>query len=674
MLLALVAGRARGEDPPPQDSIDAAVADAARAIGNVRKLGPGLGLDAAAAAPAACADLETPLGRCAARDPTPCMDSLERLYDRLVELRGEPDPIRSGAAEYLAAGIATATLRLAAAREAITAGRCDHVGALGTHPSRIVVGGDGRTILVEPLRPLRAGRRYALVVEGLSHETAMAMKASIVPVAARQAEAGDPVGTLTVPPRALSDVVSAAVAHSAAGIRLDEAVAFAGRLAVDASSVPALAPFGGAQVTLPGPLRPELLATLRAYFAPRGRTPPGETLAIFRVLDARTGLAAYREAIRGAKCPESPLVALRAADVRLGTASHVAGVFHGQYPSLDIGGGEGAARLLGVSASAARPVSQPLLLAVPVDVRPTAPLVIGVNGHGSEASGMLSAHADALAARGMALMAIELPAQGERHVAGREFLDPLAPATLAVNVRQAVVDVMAIVHTVRRCGILLPDGRRLVPSDVRYLGYSLGGMIGAVARAVEPDIGVAVLVAPAGDMTSWMMLRVILGLGSEFVTCIGGERNGGTCLRGPPCPEPGVCAEEPSVARLKSLVELPYRLALGGSDPLSFAGQPGGAASRAPLLIVTGGEDEVLYPLLATRLADAYRLRPSGTGRRHGGRASFVQWPAFGHNLVTRPEVREQAYAFLARAGRRARTAWADPEPQGRSDGQWTRR
>jgi pimeloyl-ACP methyl ester carboxylesterase len=248
----------------------------------------------------------------------------------------------------------------------------------------------------------------------------------------------------------------------------------------------------------------------------------------------------------------------------------------------------------------------------------------------------------------MALLALELPAHGDRHVAGQEFLDPLAPASLALNVRQAVVDVMAVVHLARRCGIALPDGRRLVPRDVRYLGYSLGGMIGAVARAVEPDLGATALVAPAGDMTSWMMLRIAVSLGSEFVACVGGARNGEDCLH-VPCPSPGVCVEQVALSHMKSLIELPYRLVLGGSDPLSFAGQPGGTGSRAPLLIVTGGNDEVLYPLLATRLADAYRLRPTGKGRRHRAGMTLVQWPDFHHNLVTQPEVRNQVYAFLGR-------------------------
>jgi hypothetical protein len=180
------------------------------------------------------------------------------------------------------------------------------------------------------------------------------------------------------------------------------------------------------------------------------------------------------------------------------------------------------------------------------------------------------------------------------------------------------------------------------------MGYSLGGMVGAVTHTIEPDLGPTALVAPAGDMTSWMMLRIAVTLGSEFVACVGGQGNGQGCLK-TPCPPPGMCVEHIALSRLKSLVELPYRLVLGGSDPLSFVGQPGEAGSRAPVLIVTGGNDEVLSPLLATRLADAWRLHPTGKGRRHRAGVTLMQWPDFHHNIATQPDARNQVYAFLAR-------------------------
>ena len=186
------------------------------------------------------------------------------------------------------------------------------------------------------------------------------------------------------------------------------------------------------------------------------------------------------------------------------------------------------------------------------------------------------------------------------------------------------------------------------------MGYSLGGMVGAVAHTVEPDLGTTALIAPAGDMTSWMMLRIAVTLGSEFVACVGGERNGQGCLT-TPCPLPGVCFEHVALSRLMSLVELPYRLVLAGSDPLSFVGQPGEAGSRAPVLIVTGGVDVVLAPLLATRLADAWRLHPTGPGRRHRAGVTLVQWPEFGHDIATQPAAREEVYAFLGRGRLRSR-------------------
>jgi hypothetical protein len=93
---------------------------------------------------------------------------------------------------------------------------------------------------------------------------------------------------------------------------------------------------------------------------------------------------------------------------------------------------------------------------------------------------------------------------------------------------------------------------------------------------------------------------------------------------------------------------------VAGGDPLSVVGARRPGAGRGRLLVITGGKDEILYPLLATRLADAYRLRPVGGHRRRGGRVTLVQWPELGHDLATREGVREQAYAFLATGGRPA--------------------
>jgi pimeloyl-ACP methyl ester carboxylesterase len=262
----------------------------------------------------------------------------------------------------------------------------------------------------------------------------------------------------------------------------------------------------------------------------------------------------------------------------------------------------------------------------------------------------------------MALLALELPDQGERAVPGQDYFDALDPGRLAVNIRQSVVDVTAVLHAAKGCGLVLPGGERFTPSEVRYAGYSLGSIVGSVARSEEPELGATVLFAPGGDLPGWMMLHVGVGIGSGFLTCIGGPQHGESCKDSRRCAPPGVCTSDPYFSRLGALLDPLYHLVTGPGDPLSVAGERRPPASRAPLLLITGGKDFVLQPALATRLADAYRMRPVAPHRRRGPRSTFVQWPGLGHNLMDVPAVREQAYTFLATRGRRVLPS-ASPSP-----------
>ena len=106
-----------------------------------------------------------------------------------------------------------------------------------------------------------------------------------------------------------------------------------------------------------------------------------------------------------------------------------------------------------------------------------------------------------------------------------------------------------------------------------------------------------------------------------------------------------------------------------GADPLEFAGHRTGAASHAPLLLLTAGEDPMLHPLLATHLTDALGMTPTGVEhQRRGPRSTAVQWPSLGHEMVDNPQVRAQAYDFIARHGGRASAHGAEPAPSASRD------
>jgi hypothetical protein len=657
VLVLLLAGAPAGAvDPPPQDSFAALVDDVAHALGEVRTRAPALALDeAAVGATAVCGSLSP--HACAATDTAPCARALGALYDDLRDRARDPDAVRAGVAQHTAAGVAGLLNRLVVAGEVAGTTGCRHLATPGAHPSRLVFGDDGHTVVVEPLTPLRAGKRYAVVIDGLPDAALAAARASVAPRAAN--------GALDVPAGTFADVFALPPGMPADGLRVDDAVAFLRRLERDVHGIPGAPTYAGLRFTLPGPPTANDVTAVRARLVPAGAAPAALALATFRAHDPRPGLGAYRAAIARAGCADTPASPVELADAFGVPARYPGTVLHGELRSLDIRADAGVARLLGAAPSAAPVVTVPFLLALPPTDQAAVPIVVAVHGHASRASDMLSAHAAGIAARGMGLLALDLPAHGERSTDPEPFLDALRPELLARNVRQAAVDVMAAVHAARTCGFRLPDGRHVVAADVRYLGYSVGGIVGAVTRAVEPDLGATVLLAPGGDLTSWMMLRVGLGLGTGFVSCVGGADGGRNCAHGPACAPPGVCEEDPALARFVGATELPYRLVVGGSDPLGFVGQPHGAGSNAPLLVVTGGRDDVLLPLLATRLADAYRVRPVAPHRRRRREITFVQWPEVGHDLGLRHDVDEQAYAFLAdtRSVRRSAGGVGAPAP-----------
>jgi len=547
--------------------------------------------------------------------------------------------------------------RLFDSRDALARGACDRVAPAGAHPSQLLVGGDARTVWVRPRTALRGGRRWALVAYGVAPEKLAALRASLVPQ-----PAGDGVA---IPPGAFADPAEAAFAGDPGGVSAKRTGELLRRLERDAAAMPGLGPFSGVRVTLAEPLRTDDVGRLRFAFVPANVAPPERTLAVYRTLDARDGLLAYRARLATLACtvaPADPRDVKQELGARL---PHVARLLHGTYPSLDLGAPPGGAeRALGVPADEAAVVERPYLLSLPADAGPETPLVVAVDGHAGRASRILGKHADALAERGVAMLAVELPHHGERQVAGEEFLDALDPAELGRQIRQSTVDVLGAVQAVARCGVLADGGERLRFSRVRYFGYSLGGMIGVIARSVEPLLGTSVLVAPGGDILGWLMLRLSPQLGATYVTCLGGPQEGESCIPTGQCAAPGVCAIDPYLEELQLLLALPYEIAAAAGDPLSYATHRTGSASDGRVLLVTGGDDAALHPALATRLADAAALRVVAPQRRRGPRAEMVQWPQLGHELVDRPEVRAQIYGWLASDGRRLPAAADAPKDE----------
>lgn len=185
--------------------------------------------------------------------------------------------------------------------------------------------------------------------------------------------------------------------------------------------------------------------------------------------------------------------------------------------------------------------SVPFTITLPSGTVESLPVVVFQHGLGSERSTMLGV-ADALAASGYAVIAIDIPYHGlraagdpvdDRHNYGggagpdgfgertgsNVYLDylgvldtagelePFHPNYIRDTFRQSVVDLMMAVRVVREgdwsAVRALPGLEALGFSEeaLGFIGISLGGIVGTVFVASEPEIGAAVLNVTGGDLT-----------------------------------------------------------------------------------------------------------------------------------------------------------------------------
>ncbi|HEY8514513.1 MAG TPA: alpha/beta hydrolase [Candidatus Binatia bacterium] len=648
--LATTLRPARALDVPPDDSLQGASASASLAL-RLAALVPDDAADElparVAAARSDCAALAS-----ASCDPATlarCTGSLAGLFDTVADVRaGKTDPLAVEYARVARNVLADALSRLAWARDAVRARRCDALAPSSEVPAHVLAI-DGALLDVRPLRALRAGRRYALVAPGASQEDVAALRASLR--RGRAARGGDAEAPVLVAPPVTPTLAEAGYERDFAGhaLRFDDARARAllRRIAEQAENTDGLGSSPRLRLELPEPATGEALARLRLAFVPAASATPADTIATFRTRDVRAPWAARRARLASLVCAdgEGRGVALEEAKVGL-PGARAALVLRGRVPSLavdaDATTAEGGAKL-----------DVPFLLALPADWSDATPVVLLVHGHGSRADAFLKTHAAGLVARGLAALALELPGHGERS-GEPPFLDVLAPERLPTSIAQAAVDVLATIRLARGCGFRLPDGRSYRPSDVLYLGYSVGSVIGVLVRAVEPDLGTTVLLAPAGDLVDWPIVQMPKQLGAEvYKICRAGPKRGTPCPTDDVCGDPAACEIDPQVMLLWDALRFPYAHALAPVEPTAYATERTGAASDAPLLLIAGGKDQTLTDRMTGRLADAYGMKPTSGGGRRGPHARLVWWDDLGHELAADPRVKQQAYAFLASRGRR---------------------
>lgn len=592
-----------------------------------------------------CADLRAALSTCTPSFVAACEQALSSAFEETAALRDRSTGLRRTTAARLLTETSEVLHLLTSWRTAFAAGHCDALAADGI-PARLRLLRDGQSFTLRPLQPLRMGRRYQLVVDAApgQPETTDNPPAPI-PTGESLEEIRHSVWPRPEAPSPFPAAIDATWPDGA-DFSLDATrtllADLAHRVAPDSDSSAATVP--GFRLRWPRALTAQDLSRLRFRFVPATATADGETLHTFRTRNDRARLLAARERIRAERCvpldwkPVAPdtIPRLRPFPQHVWSAT---------LPSRD------KQELRdGIPAT---PV--PMLLAVPGELDASTPLVVLLHGHSGDARSSFARHAGDLLERGLAVLALDLPDHGGRGERGTRFLSPLDPAAVADHMELAALDVIAAIEFAERCGIDLPGGTQWKPSSFRYLGYSVGSMVGVMVRAIEDRIGTTVLLAAAGDLPGWMIHHIPTALGSGRLrrVCVGGADAGRDCVQDPRCLPPGICATDPDPFELSEQLSMPVGWALAASEPLAWARERTGSGSRAPLLLVTGGADWVLYPLLATRLTDALDMQADETGMRRGPHSRRILFPSLGHELRDDATVRELAADFLANRGRR---------------------
>src|SRR5262249_12032740 len=140
------------------------------------------------------------------------------------------------------------------------------------------------------------------------------------------------------------------------------------------------------------------------------------------------------------------------------------------------------------------------LLAVPATGTPPFPTVILQHGFGGDDS-IVTQHAGEPTARGLAVIGVPAPEHGPR---GNflDFFDFDDFNAFGNNFRQASVDLISLVRLVEAGIDLDGDGAsELRPTDLGYLGVSLGGVIGGVFPAGGAGGGAAGAGRPPGPLS-----------------------------------------------------------------------------------------------------------------------------------------------------------------------------
>jgi dienelactone hydrolase len=109
-----------------------------------------------------------------------------------------------------------------------------------------------------------------------------------------------------------------------------------------------------------------------------------------------------------------------------------------------------------------------------------------------------------MADRGVAALFVKLPYYGERRPPGQ---GTTAKRFLSTDIERTVRSMRQAVHDVRRAACWLAARPSVDPARLGVAGVSLGGIVAALAAAIDPAINQGVFLLAGGDLSAilWMM-------------------------------------------------------------------------------------------------------------------------------------------------------------------------
>jgi Calx-beta domain/Bacterial virulence factor lipase N-terminal len=154
--------------------------------------------------------------------------------------------------------------------------------------------------------------------------------------------------------------------------------------------------------------------------------------------------------------------------------------------------------------------AEPLPVAATMAAHGIATVIINVPGNGFGPLGTLTVNRTTADPVTFSAGGRGIDQDGDHVIGAREGQFATAPQTIVSNrdaQRQTVADLMQLVRVVEAGTDVDGDGGRdLDPSRIYYFGQSLGGIIGTMFLAVEPDVRAGVPNVPGGAAIEWNRL------------------------------------------------------------------------------------------------------------------------------------------------------------------------